>query len=229
MDPTDRILIIDDDRELGSMLAEFLGGEGWSIELAHDGRAGLEAALSMEPAAVVLDVMLPGMSGFDILRSLRQRSAVPVIMLTARGEETDRIVGLELGADDYLPKPFNPRELAARLRAILRRRPGPAEEPTAEFNGLKFDRAARRVSLDGAPLQLTGAEYAILEQLAESAGTVVSKDQLCQEALGRELLPYDRSIDTHISRLRGKLGNLPDGEPRIQSVRGRGYVLVSGV
>jgi len=226
MELSKRILIIDDDAELGAMLVEFLAKEGWAIELAHDGRTGLEAALQSSPDAVVLDVMLPGMSGFELLRKLRQSSSVPVIMLTARGEETDRIVGLELGADDYLPKPFNPRELAARLRAILRRQGSSADAALLEIEGLRLDRQARRVTLDGQVLSLTGAEYAVLQQLMEAAGSVVSKDELCQQALGRELLPFDRSIDTHISRLRGKLAQLPGGQTRIEAVRGRGYVLL---
>jgi len=219
------ILIIDDDESLGDMLAEFLSAEGWVVRVANDGPSGLKQATQGRPDAVVLDVMLPGMGGFDVLRALRLKSMVPVIMLTARGDETDRIVGLELGADDYLPKPFNPRELAARLRAILRRA-APEEVQTLTQNGLRMDRQARRVTLDDQAISLTGAEFAILERLLMAGGEVVSKDDLCRHALGRELLPYDRSVDTHISRLRGKLGNVSPGVPRIQSVRGRGYVLI---
>jgi two-component system response regulator CpxR len=219
------ILIVDDDESLGDMVAEFLSAEGWSIQVATDGESGLKQATHCGPDAVVLDVMLPGMSGFDVLRALRLKSLVPVIMLTARGDETDRIVGLELGADDYLPKPFNPRELAARLRAILRRA-SPEETQMLSQNGLRMDRQARRVTLDDEAIGLTGAEFAILERLLMAGGEVVSKDALCRHALGRELLPYDRSVDTHISRLRGKLGTTGSGEPRIQSIRGRGYVLI---
>jgi len=220
-----KILIVDDDEALGQMLAEFLSVEGWAVIRATDGSAGLRLALDENPDAVVLDVMLPGMGGFDVLRALRPRSVVPVIMLTARGDETDRIVGLELGADDYLPKPFNPRELAARLRAILRR-VAPGETQTLCQHDLTMDRQARRVCLDGQALHLTGAEFAILERLLLAGGEVVSKDELCQHALGRELLPFDRSVDTHISRLRGKLNTTGSGESRIQSIRGRGYVLI---
>ena len=221
------ILVIDDDQALGEMLGSFLESEGWSVNIAHDGRKGLDLAITNPPDAVVLDVMLPGLGGFDVLRALRLKSNVPVIMLTARGDETDRIVGLELGADDYLPKPFNPRELAARLRAILRR-VAPDEALTLSQDNLSMDRQSRRVTLDSDAISLTGAEFAILERLLLAGGSVVSKDELCQHALGRELLPYDRSVDTHISRLRGKLGETSSGEPRIQSIRGRGYILVEG-
>ncbi len=221
-----RILIIDDDRELAGMLAEYLGTEGWITEQAHDGASGLAAACSAEVDVVVLDVMLPGMNGFDLLRRLRASSRVPVIMLTARGEDTDRIVGLELGADDYLPKPFNPRELGARLRAVLRRAK-PAPDQAVAAGELSLDHASRRVSLSGRPIDLTAAEFAVLERLMSAAGQVVAKDELAQHALGRTLQPFERSIDTHVSRLRGKLGPLPDGQPRIQAVRGRGYLLLT--
>jgi two-component system response regulator CpxR len=219
------ILIIDDDESLVEMLVAFLQREGWTVDHALDGRKGLERATRRPPDAVVLDVMLPGMGGFDVLRALRVKSSVPIIMLTARGDETDRIVGLELGADDYLPKPFNPRELAARLRAILRRA-APDDAAILTQNGLRMDRQSRRVTLDEETINLTGAEFAILERLLLANGEVVSKDDLCRHALGRELLPYDRSVDTHISRLRGKLGECSAGQPRIQSIRGRGYVLI---
>ncbi|MEN1727723.1 MAG: response regulator transcription factor [Pseudomonadota bacterium] len=225
MNENGTILIVDDDESLGSMLADFLSAEGWNIALATDGHSGLEQATQDAPDAVVLDVMLPGMGGFDVLRALRQKSMVPVIMLTARGDETDRIVGLELGADDYLPKPFNPRELAARLRAILRR-VAPDDAAVLNQDGLNMDRQSRRVTLDEQVISLTGAEFSILERLLLAQGEVVSKDELCRHALGRELLPYDRSVDTHISRLRGKLGDARSGEPRIQSIRGRGYILI---
>ncbi|MFU8878182.1 MAG: response regulator transcription factor [Wenzhouxiangellaceae bacterium] len=222
-----RILIIDDDRELGAMLAEYLAGEGLRAEVLTDGESGLKAALENRFEAVVLDVMLPGRNGFDVLRGIRAKSLVPVIMLTARGEETDRIIGLELGADDYLPKPFNPRELAARLRAVLRRVQGSAGE-SLDHSGIHLDRQSRKVTVDGEAVSLTAAEFAILERLLEHAGQVVSKDDLALYALGRELSPFDRSVDTHISRLRNKLGPLADGETRIQALRGRGYLLVGG-
>ena len=225
MNPAQRILIIDDDSQLGQMLGEFLANEGWQTEWVGDGQAGRDRAVSDEFDAIVLDVMLPSMNGFDVLRAIRAQSQVPVIMLTARGEDTDRIVGLELGADDYLAKPFNPRELGARLRAILRRTRNLSTENLIHGD-LKLDRQARKVSLDGQPIQLTAAEFTILEQLLEHPGQVLSKDEISRHALGRELQPFDRSVDTHVSRLRGKLGPLPDGEPRIQSIRGRGYVLI---
>ncbi|MFU8832451.1 MAG: response regulator [Wenzhouxiangella sp.] len=221
-----RILIIDDDGELGHMLAEFLAREGWTCELAGDGERGLKLLADGQHDAVVLDVMLPGKSGFDVLREIRAHSQVPVIMLTARGEDTDRIVGLELGADDYLPKPFNPRELAARLRAVLRRSSS-AESPRLQLDGLTLDPHSRKVTVDDQTIQLTAAEFALLEKLLARPGEAVSKDDLAEHALGRELMPFDRSVDTHISRLRAKLGPLPDGEPRIQSIRGRGYLIVS--
>lgn len=220
-----RLLIIDDDTELGRMLADFLGREGWACSLANSGETGLQQIRTDRPDAVVLDVMLPGKSGFDVLREIRADGQLPVIMLTARGEDTDRIVGLELGADDYLPKPFNPRELAARLRAVLRRSQSAPSQPLHQA-GLMLDAQARKVSLDGHPLVLTAAEFAVLEKLMAQPGEVIAKDDLALHALGRKLLPFDRSIDTHVSRLRAKLGPLPDGTPRIQSVRGRGYLLI---
>ncbi len=223
------ILIIDDDRELGEMLADFLATEGLETTVCNDGESGLESVRTLEPDAVVLDVMLPGMGGFDVLRAIRAETDTPVIMLTARGEDTDRIVGLELGADDYLPKPFNPRELSARLRAVLRRsRPEQgSQSETLLAGGLRLEPGQRRASLDGSTLRLTSAEFEILERLMSDAGEVVSKDELARHALGRELAPFDRSVDTHISRLRSKLGPLSNGEPRIQSLRGRGYMLVT--
>ncbi len=225
METRQSILIVDDDRELGQMLAEYLGADGWRVEVVHEGRTGLNAALEDTFDAMVLDVMLPGMNGFEVLRALRARSTMPVIMLTARGEETDRIVGLELGADDYLPKPFNPRELSARLRAILRRaRPG--LEGRLSAGSLTLEHASRQVSLDGESIDLTAAEFAVLEKLMENPGEVVHKELLARHALGRELQPFERSIDTHVSRLRGKLGPMANGEARIQAVRGRGYVLI---
>lgn len=221
-----QVLIIDDDAELGVMLTTFLGGEGLAVRHVTLGDAGLAAIRGQLPDAVVLDVMLPDMSGFDVLRAIRAASQVPVIMLTARGEDTDRIIGLELGADDYLPKPFNPRELAARLRAVLRRTAGEVADqsvPTLAAGELELDPRSRRATLDGEPLRLTGAEFAILECLLIDPGAIVSRDVLAEHALGRRLTPYDRSIDTHVSRLRTKLGPLASGEPRIQSQRGRGY------
>jgi len=221
-----QVLIIDDDAELGVMLNTFLGGEGLAVRHVTHGDAGLAAIREHMPDAVVLDVMLPDMSGFDVLRAIRAASQVPVIMLTARGEDTDRIIGLELGADDYLPKPFNPRELAARLRAVLRRTAGEVTDqpiPMLTAGALELDPRSRSAMLHGERLRLTGAEFAILERLLAEPGAIVSRDALAEHALGRRLTPYDRSIDTHVSRLRTKLGPLASGEPRIQSQRGRGY------
>jgi two-component system, OmpR family, response regulator CpxR len=216
------ILLVDDDAELCSLLSEFLRREGFTVECEHEGTAGLEHADRAGIDLVVLDVMLPGMDGFEILRRLRQRSKVPVIMLTARGEDVDRIVGLELGADDYLPKPFNPRELAARIRAILRRyepRP-PAKDGRIEVNGILLDPGTREVFADGKRIELTTFEFDILEMLMRSAGRVLSRDALMENFYNRKATPFDRSIDMHISHLRKKLEH---GEPLIKTIRGVGY------
>lgn len=225
----DRILIIDDDLELVGMLHEYLKADGWTVSSASNGTDGLEQALSGDNDILILDIMLPGMNGLEVLRKLRAASQMPVIMLTARGDDTDRIVGLELGADDYLPKPFNPRELSARLRSISRRSistPSPAQ--TSGASGLTIDKERREVRIDGAVIDLTAAEFALLCALAAEAGKVVSKDDLAVSALGRELQAMDRSIDTHVSRLRSKLPERADGQIEIQAVRGRGYVLTLG-
>lgn len=217
-----RILLIDDDAELCSLLAEFLKREGFTVEYEHDGAHGLEKALGGEHDLVLLDVMLPGMDGFEILRQLRKRSRVPVLMLTARGEDVDRIIGLELGADDYLPKPFNPRELAARIRAILRRfepRPEPAGT-RLEVNGVLLDPGSRDVYVQGKRVELTTFEFDILETLMRSAGRVVSRDSLMEHMYNRKATPFDRSIDMHVSHLRKKLER---DRPLIKTVRGVGY------
>jgi DNA-binding response OmpR family regulator len=223
------ILIIDDDAELCELVAEYLEGEGFDVESVHDGVTGVERCLDSDPELVILDVMLPGLGGFEVLMGIRERSRVPVIMLTARGEEVDRIVGLEMGADDYIPKPFNPRELAARIRAILRRVSATAEtgEPDVfEAGDLEMDLGARAVRCAGAGIELTGAEFAVLETLLRCAGTVVSRDDLSRQALGRRASAFDRSLDVHLSNLRRKLGRLPDGGERIKTVRGVGYLYV---
>jgi two-component system, OmpR family, response regulator CpxR len=217
-----RILLVDDDAELCSLLAEYLKREGFTIECAHDGNAGLVRALSGDIDLVVLDVMLPGTDGFEILRRLRQQSKVPVLMLTARGEDVDRIVGLELGADDYLPKPFNPRELAARIRAVLRRyeqRPAPTSG-RVEVNGVVLDPGTRQVTSSGRPVELTTFEFDILEMLMRAAGRVLSRDALMENFYNRKATPYDRSIDMHISHLRKKLEH---GSTLIKTIRGVGY------
>jgi two-component system response regulator CpxR len=227
--PVARVLLVDDDRELTSMLCEYLVREGFEVDVVHDGDSALErlSGDARSTDLVVLDVMLPGRSGLDVLRSLRAReSAPPVLMLTARGDDVDRIVGLELGADDYLPKPFNPRELVARMRAVLRRANDHATPREAvSLGALRLDTARHRVTLHGAPVELTGAEFRVLEVLIRAAGRVVSRDQLTEQALGRKLELYDRSIDTHVSNLRRKLGVGPGAEHEIRGIRGAGYLL----
>lgn len=233
-----RLLLVDDDAELCKMLAEYLTADGFIVAAAHDGQAGIDAVQAAadqgsEFAVMILDITMPVIDGFETLRRLRAISTIPVLMLTARGDETDRIVGLELGADDYLPKPFNPRELAARLRAILRRcrltgpQPGGAIAEQLELGDLSLDRGSRTVRQHGRLLALTATEFAVLEVLGRAAGQVVTKQDLSENALGRRWTPYDRSLDTHLSNLRRKLGPGPNGEPRIKTIRGQGYLLVS--
>ncbi len=220
----ERVLIVDDDVELCRLLAERLTTEDFALETVHDGRRGLERALSREHGLIILDVMLPGMGGLDVLRSVRAHSRVPVLILTARGEDVDRILGLEIGADDYLPKPFNPRELIARIRAILRRT-SRMEEPldVIKVGSIRLDLRAREVSMDGIPLDLTSVEFALLEALLRDAGRVVTREKLTEAVLGRKLGPFDRVIDVHISNLRKKLGRRQN-EEQIKAVRGAGYL-----
>jgi two-component system response regulator CpxR len=216
-----RVLLIDDDVELCALLREFLKREGFEMEAEHDGRRGLERILAGEADLVVLDVMLPGIDGFEILRRLRAQSRVPVLMLTARGEDVDRIVGLELGADDYVPKPFNPRELAARIRAILRRIDArPVDRGRIEVNGVAIDPGTREAWCDGEPVELTTLEFDILELLMRAAGRVVSRDDLMESIYNRKTTPFDRSIDMHISHLRKKLER---NRAIIKTIRGIGY------
>ncbi len=221
---TERLLIIDDDRELCTLLQEFLRQEGFEVDLCHDGREALLRCQRTVFDAIVLDIMLPGMQGLEVLRRLRERLDTPVLMLTARGEDTDRIIGLELGADDYLPKPCNPRELAARLRAILRR--GRSAEPAMDADlrvGLThLNTADRSASWNGSDLELTSAEFNILHSLLLHAGSVVDKESLSRQALGRALSAYDRSVDVHVSKIRKKFATLGADNP-IVSVRGAGY------
>ncbi len=215
------MLLIDDDAELCSLLGEFLKREGFEISVETDGRRGLARALAETHDIIVLDVMLPGIDGFEILRQLRQKNRVPVLMLTARAEDVDRIVGLELGADDYLGKPFNPRELAARIRAILRRTEDHGEERgRIEVNGVTLDPGSREVSVDGTRVEMTTLEFDILEILMRSAGRVLSRDALMQVLYNRKTTPFDRSIDMHISHLRKKLEL---SRTLIKTVRGVGY------
>jgi two-component system response regulator CpxR len=217
-----RILVIDDDVELADLLRTFLRREGFQPDFVHDGRAGLDQALTGGYELIVLDVMLPGMDGFEILRRIRQQSRVPVLMLTARGEEPDRIVGLEIGADDYVPKPFNPRELVARIRAIQRRvTPSTEPVPRVEVNGVTLDPGAREVRCDGKLIELTTVEFDILEQLMRAAGRPLSRDALMEALYNRKATAYDRSLDMHISHLRKKL-ECGDRE-LIKTIRGSGY------
>ncbi len=218
------LLLIDDDAELCALLGEFLKREGFTVDCEHEGNRGLERAGQPGVDLVVLDVMLPGIDGFEILRRLRTHSKVPVIMLTARGEDVDRIVGLEIGADDYLAKPFNPRELAARIRAILRRYEARPAAPAGriEINGIVLDPANREVYSGGKPIELTTFEFDILEMLMRSAGRVLSRDALMENFYNRKATPFDRSIDMHISHLRKKLER---GDSIIKTIRGVGYQL----
>ena len=224
------ILIIDDDHELGGMLREFLAPDHFRVSTAGSGEAGLESLEDGRFDLLILDIMLPGMSGIDVLKRVRQRSDMPVIMLTARGDDVDRILGLEFGADDYLAKPFNPRELLARIKAILRRaRPASADTGRRLAAGpVEMDLRSRQVTAGDRPVRLTGTEFELLRCLLDAPGDVVSRDELSREALGRRLLPYDRSIDTHVSNLRRKLENAGVDNPSIQSQRGVGYRLVGG-
>jgi len=222
MDAADRLLVIDDDVELCRLLRRFMAGEGYSIEIAGNGQQGIPLALSGHFALVVLDVMMPDMSGFDVLRRIRTESRMPVLMLTAKGDTRDRVLGLELGADDYLPKPFDPAELAARIRAILRR-VKPRAGKAMELGDVALDPGARTVRRDGEPVALTTAEFDLLAVLLRAAGDAVARPELVREVLGREFSPFDRSIDTHVCNLRRKLGPLADGSERIKGVRGAGY------
>jgi DNA-binding response OmpR family regulator len=223
---TERILVIDDDEGLASMLGEYLGGAGFAVEARPDARSGLERLARGDVAALVLDVMLPDADGFEVCRRVRAKSDVPILMLTARGDEMDRVVGLELGADDYLPKPFNPRELLARLRAILRRRAGAAALPGSvlRFGRLEVDRDARAVRVAGEERPLTSYQFDLLLALAERAGRVLSRDALLQLVRGENLEPFDRSIDVHVSRIRAAIEDDPRRPRRILTLRGAGYV-----
>ncbi len=221
-----KVLLVDDDVELSDLLREYLQREGFDTDAVHDGDSGVARALDGGYDIVVLDVMMPGLDGVEALRRIRLASRVPVLMLTARGDDVDRIVGLELGADDYVTKPFTPRELAARLRAILRRaRPaeaGAADEPLAA-GPLSLWPGKRLAHWHGETLSLTSTEFSLLEVLARQAGRVVGKAELSEQALGRPLARFDRSIDVHVSSLRQKLGQRGDGRSWIETVRGRGY------
>lgn len=223
----ERVLIIDDDLELCALLKERLSTENFVTDAVHDGHAGVDRALSQDYSLIVLDLMLPGIGGLDVLRAIRMRSSVPVLILTARGEDVERILGLEIGADDYVPKPFNPRELIARIRAILRRtgHGGVPREPLL-FEDIRLDRASREVQVGGAPVAMTNAEFAVLEILLQNIGHVITREQLTEAVLGRKLGPFDRVIDVHVSNIRKKLV-AQQGANRIKAVRGSGYMFVS--
>ena len=222
------VLLVDDDRELCRMLGEYLNPEGFRLTTVHDGDEALYALGRHHFDLIVLDVMLPRLGGLDVLRALRQKNTTPVLMLTARGEDIDRVVGLELGADDYLPKPFNPRELVARMRAILRRslllEPQPGRRDRIDAGPLSLHFASRTASARGQTINLTGAEFRVLEVLMQQVGIVVSREQLTRQVLSRRLTPYDRSIDTHISNIRRKLVAVAD-QVSIVNVRRTGYVI----
>jgi two-component system, OmpR family, response regulator CpxR len=230
--PGQRVLVVDDDLELCQLISQYLVRRGFTVETAQSGGEGVERALSGEHAIVVLDVMLPGITGLEVLRRVRAESRLPVLMLTAQGNEQDRILGLEMGADDYLAKPFNPRELSARIEAILRRsapdlteiRPGSTERIVVE--DVELDKGARVARLAGQAVDLTTVEFDLLETMLRSAGRVLSREEMVRGVLSREFSPYDRSIDTHVSNLRRKLGPRPDGLERIKGVRGIGYLYV---
>lgn len=224
----DDILLVDDDVELCSMLTEYMGRYGFRVCAVHRGDTGLKAALEKQYALVLLDVMLPGLDGFEVLRRIRASSAISVLLLTARGEDVDRIVGLEIGADDYLSKPFNPRELLARVRAILRRSGSPAAKPEQTLlraEGLELNRAARTVLQNGAKVELTDVEFALLEALMRSPGQVVAREDMSENVLGRKFHPFDRSLDMHVSRLRRKLTEHGAPEEQVKTIRGVGYQL----
>jgi two-component system response regulator CpxR len=223
-----KILIIDDDEELCDLVAEYLTVEGFETEAVHDGENGLQKALSGDYEMGILDVMLPKKNGFDVLRELRKTSKLPILMLTARGDDMERIVGLEIGADDYLPKPFNPRELVARLRAILRRvQPNDEKDATNDpltVDDIEISLSGRVAKINEEEINLTAIEFDLLAALLNEAGKIVKKEVLSRNVLDRQLSPFDRSLDMHISNLRKKLGMRKDGSERIKTIRSVGYI-----
>jgi DNA-binding response OmpR family regulator len=221
------ILVIDDDERLRELVAEYLGGRGFTVVTAEDGEVGLATIRSGSIDMVVLDVMLPGLDGFEVMREIRKFSRIPVVMLTARGDETDRIVGLEIGADDYLPKPFNPRELLARIQAVLRRVETPRDqEPGILTAGpIEIDPDRRTVTLSGSPVELTTTEFEILRTLVANAGRVIPRERLMELARGEDFAAFERSVDVHISHIRRKLGDDPRHPSFVKTVRGIGYTI----
>ncbi|MBO2618031.1 response regulator [Shewanella algae] len=225
-----RILLIDDDLGLAELLGQLLELEGFELTLAHDGQSGLELAIANDYDLILLDVMLPKLNGFEVLRELRGKKQTPVLMLTARGDEIDRVVGLEIGADDYLPKPFNDRELVARIRAIIRRANiTPLDIPLSgiqTIGDLSLDSARQEAYCNEQLLLLTGTEFSLLYTLANQAGELIGKDELSETVLGKKLMPFDRSLDMHLSNLRKKLPERSDGRPRVKTIRGKGYIWI---
>ncbi|GIU19111.1 response regulator [Shewanella sp. MBTL60-007] len=222
-----RILLVDDDLGLSELLAQLLELEGFELTLAHDGQAGLDLALAQQFDLILLDVMLPKLNGFEVLRALRSKKQTPVLMLTARGDEIDRVVGLEIGADDYLPKPFNDRELVARIRAIIRRthiQPNETQQTTHHYGDIKLDPARQEVHCQDQLIILTGTEFSLLCELVKNAGELASKEALSEKVLGKKLMPFDRSLDMHLSNLRKKMPERDDGRPRVKTIRGKGYI-----
>lgn len=217
------LLLADDDTELSGLLKEYFESEGFKVRLAPDGLVALEEARKPGLDFIVLDVMMPGMNGMDVLKELRKESKLPVIMLTARGDDMDRILGLELGADDYVPKPCNPRELLARIRAVMRRGQVTGDQGTISIDDLELNQGSRTLQKSGQAVELTSTEFSILFALLQNRGEVVSKRDLYVSALGREPVPHDRSVDMHVSNLRRKLGPDPGGDNRIETIRGIGY------
>jgi len=232
MNSVNQLLIIDDDRGLVNLLKRFLEAEGFQVEAAFDHDSGLAAARTRQHELIILDVMLPGGSGFELLKALRHDSDVPVLLLTARGEAVDRILGLEIGADDYLAKPFDPRELVARIRAVLRRTREAAADLThsdevLHVGDIELSTGTRTVTCGGVTVDLTSVEFNVLELLLRNAGSVVTREQIAEVALGRPLNAFDRSVDVHVSRLRKKLGGFPGTEDLIRPIRGVGYFLAA--
>ncbi|MDD7804335.1 MAG: response regulator [Endozoicomonas sp. (ex Botrylloides leachii)] len=224
-----KLLLIDDDLELCDLLIEFLSTEGFSVNAVNDGESGIKEALLGKYDLILLDVTLPKRNGFDVLKIIRQKSSVPILMLTARGDDVDRVIGLEFGADDYLPKPYNHRELVARIKAILRRGSSTQQDSTAkllQLDDIGLNLSNREASIDGKPIELTATEFQVLKSLIEKAGELISRDDLTKIALNRRLTPYDRAIDMHVSNVRKKIGMRKNGQPRIKTVRGAGYFYI---
>ena len=225
-----RILLIDDDIGLSDLLSQLLELEGFVLTQAYDGEQGLMMAQQQDFDLILLDVMLPKLNGFEVLRALRQRKQTPVLMLTARGDEIDRVVGLEIGADDYLPKPFNDRELVARIRAILRRAQTTQQDSQAnemmQFGDLRLDPTRQETYCNEQLIILTGTESSLLFHLIEKSGELVTKESLSEKVLGKKLMPFDRSLDMHLSNLRKKLPERQDGRPRVKTLRGKGYIWI---